>query len=219
MAFSKSSSLATALVGAAGGALAIYFMDPTSGRERRERFSAAANDAIDQARRHLQHHVDSLAELAKEHGTHAQQAAADAVAEAVGPVKEAVASRVSNASGAASDARKFVSDAWDKAQAAIEEARHRSRRAAAVLTGDSGEHASPVIPVVVTAVAFCAAGVGLMWAMDPDRGRARRAQLSQQARHIVAQTGKRFNRTGRHLRNRMHGYVAVARRNVKEAMD
>src|SRR5580693_4967091 len=118
MSFSKSTSLATALVGAAGGALAIYFLDPTSGRERRERFSVAANDTIDHARQHLQRHIDSLAELAKEHGTHAQQAAADAVAEAVGPVREAVASRVSNASAAASDARKFVSDAWDKAQTA-----------------------------------------------------------------------------------------------------
>lgn len=218
MAFSKSSSLATALVGAAGGALALYYMDPAFGKERRERVSSAANDVLNQAREHLQHHIDSLADLAKEQAGKAQQAAAGAVGDAMGPIKDAAAAHISEATAAVSDARKFVSEAWDRAHAAIEEARHRGHRAAAAIRGEDDSHSSAAVPVLLTAVACCAAGAGLMWAFDPDRGSARRAQLSQQARRIVTQTGRRFNRTGRHLRNRMTGYAAVATRNVNGAM-
>jgi gas vesicle protein len=216
MAFSKSSTLATALVGAAGGALALYFMDPAAGKERRQRVSGAANDLVNQARQHVQQHIDSLADLARSHAAAAQQAATGAAHDAMDPLRAAAASQASRATTAASDARQFASNLWDKAQATIEEARHRGHHAAAILKGDEEPHSSPVLPVALTAVAFCAAGVGLMWALDPDRGRSRRAQLGQRAQHIVSQTGKRFHRTGRHLRNRLQGYAAVAGRRVRE---
>jgi len=218
MAVTKSSTLATALVGAAGGALALYLLDPDSGKDRRHRIAAAANDAVDHARQHLQHHIDSLAELARDHAAKAQNGTCSAMQDAMDPARKAAASHIANAAAAAADARSFVSDAWGKAQAAIEEAARRGRRAKSALRGEEHSHANAVVPVVLGAALFCAAGVGLMWALDPDKGRGRRAQMSQQARHLLIQTGHRFNRTGRHLRNKMRGYAAVARRNVNDRL-
>jgi gas vesicle protein len=216
MAISKSSSLATALVGAAGGALAIYLLDPKSGQERRDRLRAAAGNAIDEARHHVQQHIDSLSDLVRQHAAQSQDAASHVVDGVRHSAQDAAKAHVGAAAERLTGARAFVSDTWNKAQAAIDEARNRSRRAAAAIKGE--DRSGAVVPVVVTAVACCAVGVGLMWALDPDEGRGRRAELSQRAHRIVTQMGHRFNSTGRHFRNKMRGYAAVARRNVNDRL-
>jgi gas vesicle protein len=67
------------------------------------------------------------------------------------------------------------------------------------------QHSSPVLPVALTAVGCCAMGVGLMYLMDPERGRARRAWLSNTVSGLVRNTGKTFYRTGKDLSNRATG--------------
>ena len=65
------------------------------------------------------------------------------------------------------------------------------------------QHSSPVLPVTLTAVGCCAMGVGLMYLMDPERGRARRAWLSDTVSGFVRNTGRTFYRTGKDLSNRV----------------
>jgi hypothetical protein len=134
------------------------------------------------------------------------------------PAQEAAKAHVADAAQRLADAKSVVSATWDRAQAAIEEATRRGRRAASALKGEEHSHANAIVPVVVGAALFCAAGVGLMWALDPDEGRGRRAELSQRTHRIVTRMGRRFNSTGRHLRNKMRGYAAVARRNVNDRL-
>lgn len=67
------------------------------------------------------------------------------------------------------------------------------------------EHSSPVLPVTLTAVGCCAIGVGMMYLMDPERGRSRRAWLSDTVGGWVRNTGQTFYRTGKDLANRATG--------------
>jgi len=203
MAMSKTTDLAVALLGAAGGALAVYLLDPQAGGERRKHLSAVARDAVEQAREHLEPLIDR-----------AHEVVAGKVSEAVGPVQEAAKSHIADAANVASDARRVASRAVADAHSALEELRHRGRRAASALRGE--QSSSHVLPVALSAVGFCAAGVGLMWLLDPDRGRARRAQVGQQAQHILNQTSRTFHSTGRHLRNKLMGLAAVTERNLRE---
>ncbi len=209
MAASTSTNLAAALVGAAGGALALYLLDPQSGKRRREQLGAAAEEALGTAREH----IASLAGAARGQAARVQDAAHN-FTDAVRPLRQAAKSHIADAAGAASDARDVVSRTIEQTQSVLDELRHRGRNAAAAIRGE--ERSTGVLPIALSAVGFCAAGVGLMWLMDPDRGHARRAQIGQQARHILNQTSRNFHSTGRHLRNKLTGYAAVAERTVNE---
>ena len=64
---------------------------------------------------------------------------------------------------------------------------------------------------MLTGVGCCALGVGLMYLMDPQRGRTRRAWLMDKTLSVTRRTGRWFNRTGRHLANRAYGVAAETR--------
>ena len=133
--------------------------------------------------------------------------------EAARPLQDAAKTHLAEASGIASDARSLVSRVVEETQSALDELRHRGNNAVSALRGEESSH---VLPIALSAVGFCAAGVGLMWILDPDRGRTRRARLGQQAQHVLNQTSRTFHSTGRHLRNKLTGYAAVAGRNLRE---
>lgn len=201
----KSAGITTALIGAAGGALALYLLDPNAGQARRDRLSGVAGGALDKARQH----IDTLAALAREQVSRAQGAATGAVQDATHPRQEAAKAHLANVAGVASDARDLVSRVIDETQSALDEIRHRGRHAAAALRGE--EPSSHAVPIALSAVGCCAAGVGLMWIFDPDRGRTRRARLTQRAQHVMNRTSRTFHSTGKHLRDKLTGYSAVTR--------
>jgi len=95
--------------------------------------------------------------------------------------------------------RKLGNRLSDRASDAVSTARHRI----------AGEHeSSPVLPITLTGVGCCAIGVGLMYLMDPQRGRSRRAWLGDKLTSLVRQTGRTFYGTGRDLANRAYGVAA-----------
>jgi hypothetical protein len=53
-------------------------------------------------------------------------------------------------------------------------------------------------------------GAGLMYIFDPDRGKRRRAQVSDKARHMAKKTNDAIGKTSRDLANRVSGIVAEA---------
>ena len=75
------------------------------------------------------------------------------------------------------------------------------------------QHMSPVLPVTASAVGCFALGCGLMYLMDPLRGRSRRAWLSDKVSSMVRRTGRSFYRTGQDMANRAYGtaYEAQSR--------
>lgn len=95
---------------------------------------------------------------------------------------------------------------WQQVRGLGNKLNARARDAADDARSMAGEqHSSPVLPVTLTAVGCCAMGIGLMYLMDPQRGRARRAWLSDTLGHMVKSTGQTFYRTGKDLSNRMSG--------------
>jgi len=63
----------------------------------------------------------------------------------------------------------------------------------------------PETSTVASAVTALAAGVGLMYLLDPTDGARRRSVLLDKTRHCLNETGDFFRRTGRHLANRSRG--------------
>lgn len=95
---------------------------------------------------------------------------------------------------------------WNQVRGLGDKLNSRARDAADEARERAGEqHSSPVLPVTLTAVGCCAMGIGLMYLMDPERGRARRAWLSNTVGDFVKSTGQTFYRTGKDLSNRFTG--------------
>lgn len=63
---------------------------------------------------------------------------------------------------------------------------------------------------------FLLVGAGCMYFLDPTRGRARRAWLTDKMTSTVRRTGKRARGWGQDMSNRAYGYYAEARRAVPE---
>ncbi len=58
-------------------------------------------------------------------------------------------------------------------------------------------------------------GVGLMYVLDPDRGRARRALARDKMGSLVLHTNTTVGKTARHLGNQTRGMVAETRRRMR----
>jgi gas vesicle protein len=210
---SHSTLLATALVGAAGGALAVYLFDPQAGQARRQRIGETAGGALETTRRGL----ETLAGQARHHAQHARDIAASTINDAAKTAKESAHAHLAETSAAiAAQAHGLGERLLNHVHETADPWRDRGRRTLAAWHGQG--QGSRALPLIFTAVGFSAAGVGLMWLMDPDRGRSRRAQLAQRAAHVLRKTGREFNRTGRHLRNKMTGYAAVAGHSMARAV-
>jgi len=63
---------------------------------------------------------------------------------------------------------------------------------------------------------FLAIGAGCMYFLDPSRGRARRAWLTDKITSTVRRTGKRARGIGQDMSNRAYGYYAETRRAIPE---
>ena len=93
--------------------------------------------------------------------------------------------------------------AWNKS------ARRQMRSARKQASGWFGHEEErsyvPETSTVASAVTALAAGVGLMYLLDPTDGARRRSVLLDKTRHCLNETGDFFRRTGRHLANRSRG--------------
>jgi gas vesicle protein len=106
-------------------------------------------------------------------------------------------------------ARKIGWRAHDRAVDAV----NRGRRAI------GPEQSSPVVPVALTAVGFLALGAGAMYIVDPQKGRARRAWISDKVHSIIRRSGNTAYSKGRHWANRAYGVAAEARGAANDLVD
>jgi len=109
-------------------------------------------------------------------------------------------------------AQQYGQAAWDRARKIGWRAHDRAvdavnRGRAAV----GPRQTSPVVPVALTAVSFVALGAGAMYIVDPQKGRARRAWISDKVRSVLRRSGNSAYSKGRHLANRAYGVAAEAR--------
>jgi gas vesicle protein len=106
-------------------------------------------------------------------------------------------------------ARKIGWRAHDRAVDAV----NRGRRAI------GPQPSSPVVPVALTAVSFLALGAGAMYIVDPQKGRARRAWISDKVHSIIRRSGNTAYSKGRHWANRAYGVAAEARGAANDLVD
>lgn len=227
---SKTEAGLSLLGGALLGAAAMYLLDPETGRRRRERLAELAEDKLGPALDTARSASAALAEKAGDFSAHLSDRAHDAATNLYSRGEDAVDTArdsssglfdtlrhfgrgiVGRAGGAASSAADyasdFSSDLVDRARSRSHAARHRLAKAI-----DPEHVRGPGHAVGWTTAGFgtLMLGAGLMYVLDPEQGRGRRAWMGQKATRILNDCGTMFRRTGRDLMNRARGTVTEAR--------
>lgn len=116
------------------------------------------------------------------------------------------------ASGVAENVTDYGNRLWNQVRGLGRRITGRAQDLAEEARG-SAEPSSGLLPVALTGVGCCAIGVGMMYLMDPQRGRSRRAWLADKTTSFVRRTGRTFYRSGQDLANRAYG-TAVETRNM-----
>lgn len=194
------------LGGALLGAAAMYLLDPEAGRRRREQLSDLAGEA------------------AHDYGAKFG-AAVEAVRERAGDVRHSdtvrgLGRRLSQFGGRVSDyGSRAAEGTRSAASLSAEKARDWTGRAGDAIGSprswfgyeEERHYGRTAAAYSATGIGALLAGCGLMFLLDPQRGRQRRAVCLDKARSIVNRTGRTFNTLGRDLANRAYGTAVETR--------
>ena len=176
------------------------------------------DDTADAVRGSASHAADAAHSVANRIASYARELAGrvsghvgDAAEDAAGAVRsahkqtrarvsDAVSSAQSYGRGAAKQAKATRDDWTDRASSLLGRAKpvesHPYARASGITAGTVG--------VLVV-------GAGLMYFLDPERGRTRRAMLRDKVYSTTRQSGHKVRQYGHHLGNKAQGYAAQAR--------
>jgi gas vesicle protein len=215
------------LFGAMAGAAAMYLLDPDTGARRRKYLKQHAEEYLENAGDALGSGWEMVSGKAREIGGTVADTAQDYGHRLADQAKDlgsswsrragSTASDLSDqASGWLSRGGKWLSSHRGQAKDYIPSTRQMKRdlrdygqglweRTRGRVHKMTGEDSSPVIPVVLTAVGCCALGAGLMYVIDPQRGRSRRAWLMDKTQSIFRRTGRSMYRGGKDMANRAYG--------------
>lgn len=149
-------------------------------------------------------------------GSKLMDRAHDVYERARGSVMDYGHSAADEAEDQASGIRSFGKRLFGRASDAGDELSSRARRFGkragkagssirAVFTGEEEHEGVGAAGITSTALACCAVGAGLMYFLDPQRGRARRNMVSEKVGHFTRSTGQSMRATGQHLANRVRG--------------
>lgn len=202
----RSSSLSGGLklIGGAGlGAVIMYLLDPEAGDQRRAEWGDKASRAASSTGNVLGNVWDL--------STDAGRALAERAAE-MGAAGTAAASHFGS---------NFADNASDSAHRFQKGAHRQMKGARHTASGWFGREEErsyvPETSTVVSAVTALAAGVGLMYLLDPTDGPRRRNVLLGKATRCLNETGDFFRRTGRHVANRSRGAAHDTRAMLRPA--
>jgi len=198
--------------GAALGAALMYLLDPDAGRRRREELTDSASNALSGTGEALSSTWETVAERARNVGGalagHAQHLS-DNASHLAGHASKLI----DRAGNVTSDSADTVSG-WG--QGLARQARHltsalgnrtRSLRSSAANAIDSEDRGPSVTGYTATALGACGLGLGLMYLLDPQKGRGRRAAIVSTLSNVVGETGDAFRCTGRYLSQQFHNVV------------
>ncbi|HSV13554.1 MAG TPA: hypothetical protein VLI90_04800 [Tepidisphaeraceae bacterium] len=220
------------LLGGAGlGAALMYLFDPDLGEQRRQDARQVAGQAVASTGDAVQSTVHTATDSARSFASCISDYAHD-LADRAGGQSSNLTDRAGDlASGAMKSARKmwnrssssagdYASDAADRARGVRDDLSDRASSLWSSARQSSGmEESHPIATATgITAgtIGVLALGAGLMYFMDPERGRGRRAWASDKIFSVSRRTGKRARSLGRHLGNRMQGVAHEAMNRVPE---
>ena len=191
------------LIGGAGlGAVLMYLLDPEAGERRREEMrlrAARAASTTGTVFGNVAEIAGNVAGNVWDMTTEAGRAAAHRAAEA----------GTAGAAAASSFGSSLADRAGESAYSLRKGAHRQMKSARKTASGWFGHEEEksyvPETSTAVSAVAALAAGVGLMYLLDPNDGARRRALLRDKVTRCLNETGDFARRTGRHLANRSRG--------------
>jgi gas vesicle protein len=225
--YPKKDNTLSLIGGAVLGAVAMYLLDPESGRRRRENLAEATGEFYDDASGRIAPLMERVSDTAKNVGSslagHAS-AFGGTVSDKYGELRES--HPVQHAGDHVSD---FASRLVEKLKSAGTSAKKSARSAAASASDAMPEMPSPrdwfrpkeeshLGTYAATGVGTLVLGAGLMYLLDPQRGKTRRARIVDQAASIVRQTGRTASRLGREIGNRATGRAHEAKAWATSAM-
>ncbi|MDB5305283.1 MAG: hypothetical protein JWM97_2832 [Phycisphaerales bacterium] len=118
--------------------------------------------------------------------------------------------------------RKLFGRASDAGEDVSSRAKRMGKRAGkagssirAIFTGEEESEGFGTAGITSTAVTCCAVGAGLMYFMDPERGRARRNWVTEKLGSFTRSTGRSMRATGRNLANRARGTAYESARKAR----
>lgn len=200
------------LGGAVAGALAMYLLDPEAGEHRRHSLGGTASGAARATGGALSSAWDTVSEKARHLGYGIADTASNVRhSDAVSGLGERLSgwghSLVEGARGLGRGASRGASSAYESSRDAVSAGYSK----AGSWFGHEEEDDGHALAYTMVGVATLAMGAGLMWLLDANQGRRRRAMLQDQVVSVWNRTGRTFSRLGRDLRNRASGYAHETR--------
>ena len=213
------------LGGAVLGAAAMYLLDPEAGRRRREYLAEAAGETLRSTGDTVGPVLGSFAARAGDIGSRLSERAQDIgsrLAERAGEARASARDTGSSAYESSRDAlsgwgeslgdwgRRFGRRSSEYGSSAAAGLGERARR----LNPWHEDEESHATAYTVAGISAAALGAGLIYLLDPNSGRSRRAAAADKVTRIVNDTGRAFRNTGKmvqDLMNRGRGTVHETR--------
>ena len=213
MRYPRKDNTLSLLGGAVLGAAAMYLLDPEQGRRRRAQIGEVTGEALRATGDAVGPAWETIAERVREASSRLAEGAGGAAESA----RETGSSAYSGARDTLSDwtdalgslGRRFTRRAGEAGSSAREYSADAARRARAYLPWHEEEE-SHATAYTVAGLSAAAIGAGLVYFLDPNNGRRRRAVAGQQINRIVNDCGRAFNQTGRYVQDLMNRSRGVA---------
>ena len=206
----KKDNTLSLLGGAVLGAVAMYLLDPETGARRRRQIAETTGEAAHSAGETLHPLWERVSDAARTAGLGIAGGAAalgHGVADRYEDVRDS--RRVRHFGDNVSDFGHRVAERFKRA--GLQARKGAAAAAAAPSEWFGREEESHAGAYAATGIGTLVLGAGLMYMLDPQRGRQRRTVALDQARSIVNRTGRTFRQVGQDLRNRTRGYAHQAR--------
>lgn len=188
----------TSLLGGAGiGAALMYLLDPESGQERREYIARRTGDVWETAAEGVRNTGETLGE--------SLSGGWSGLADRARDLSDEIVHRTRKSGQRAADRTR---DWADQARGMIPSGRSLRQSVGLEPEGSSGT------TVALAAFGALALGAGLMYIMDPQSGRRRRALVRDKAVHYAHEASDAVSSKGKDLRNRATGMYHEARKAV-----
>jgi len=217
------------LAGAGIGVALMYLMDPEHGEQRRAYAKKRARQLMENAGSTVSTAMGATAGGASKMTSRLGDRLSSAYDSASDYAADASSNAASGASGFFGNVAGYGRDFYGRARHAMGNVFHRASDATSDASDRAGgwlssakDYAASYVPHVETqadrdrhfwgqmacALASLGLGAGIVYYIDPDRGRTRRAQLTDKFARFTNETGDFFRRTGRHVSNKFRGYAA-----------